>query len=128
MLDHVSIPVADLDRSAAFYDAVHAEIGKVRRKERPGAVGYGPAGRPAPVFWLLRRADGRSAEPGLGLHFSFEAPDRSSVDAFFSAAVERGGQDAGAPGLRPEYTSPFYGTFVIDPDGFKIEAVCRRPV
>jgi catechol 2,3-dioxygenase-like lactoylglutathione lyase family enzyme len=127
MLDHVSIPVADLDRAAAFYDAVLAEIGLARRKQRPGAIGYGPTTRPAPVFWLLQRADRGSAEPGLGLHLSFEAPDRTSVDAFFALAIERGGRDAGAPGLRPEYTSPFYGTFVIDPDGFKIEAVCRLP-
>jgi catechol 2,3-dioxygenase-like lactoylglutathione lyase family enzyme len=125
MLDHVSIPVADLERSAEFYDAVLAALGLIRRKERARAIGYGPADRAAPVFWLLQRADRGSAEAGLGLHFSFEAPDRASVDAFFATAIERGGEDAGAPGLRPEYTSPFYGTFVIDPDGFKIEAVCR---
>ena len=124
MLDHVSIPVADLARSAVFYDSVLAVLGLVRRKERPGAIGYGPEGRPAPVFWILERAEG-GATPGPGLHVSLQAADRRCVDAFHAAAIDRGGRDAGAPGLRPQYTQPFYGSFVLDPDGFKIEAVCR---
>lgn len=127
MLDHVSIPVADLDRAAAFYDPVLATIGLQRRKERPGAIGYGPASRAAPVFWILARQDAGSADPGVGLHLSFQAPDRPSVDAFHGTALRLGGRDAGKPGWRPQYTMPFYGAFVLDPDGFKIEAVCRAP-
>ena len=53
-------------------------------------------------------------------------PDRESVDAFYSMALSHGGRDAGIPGERPQYTQPFYGAFVFDPDGFKIEAVCRH--
>ena len=52
--------------------------------------------------------------------------DRASVDAFHSTALRCGGKDAGEPGLRPQYTMPFYGAFVLDLDGFKIEAVCPR--
>ena len=126
MLDHVSIPVSDLDRSARFYDVVLATLGLSRRRERPGAIGFGPATRPAPVFWLLARRDAGAATPGIGLHVSFVAPDRASVDAFYAAALAAGGADAGAPGPRPEYTQPFYGAFVLDPDGFKVEAVCRQ--
>lgn len=126
MLDHLSIPVGDLDRSARFYDAVLATIGYVRRKQRSGAIGYGPASRPAPVFWILARQETESAAPGVGLHISFQAGDRQSVDAFYSAALAQGGRDAGTPGERPQYTQPFYGAFVLDPDGFKIEAVCRE--
>jgi len=127
VIDHVSIPVADVDRAAAFYDAVLATVGLARRKQRPGAIGYGPATRAAPVFWILARQPGDSAIPGVGLHLSFEAPDRPSVDAFHRTALARGGRDAGEPGLRPQYTRPFYGAFVFDLDGFKIEAVCRVP-
>lgn len=126
MIDHVSVPVADLSRAAAFYDAVLATLGLQRRKGRAGAIGYGPAARAAPVFWILVATE-RNAKPGIGLHVSFVAPNRSSVDAFHATALRHGGQDAGAPGPRPQYTQPFYGAYVLDPDGFKIEAVCRLP-
>lgn len=125
MLDHISIPVTDLERAAAFYDAVLATVGLERRKERPGAIGYGTKARNAPMFWILARAAAGGANPGLGLHVSFEAADRSSVDRFYESALRLGGKDAGRPGPRPEYTQPFYGGFVFDLDGFKIEAVCR---
>ena len=127
MIDHISIPVADLTSASAFYDAVLATVGLSRRKERPGAIGYGSPIRAAPVFWILDRVREGSATPGIGLHVSFEAPDRASVEAFHAAALRHGGRDAGAPGLRPQYTMPFYGAFVFDLDGFKIEAVCRVP-
>ncbi|TMA68883.1 MAG: VOC family protein [Deltaproteobacteria bacterium] len=127
MLDHVSIPVWDIERAAQFYDAVLATIGLHRRKERLGAIGYGPATRAAPVFWILRQGGDGSASPGVGLHVSFQGPDRSSVRAFHETALRCGGRDAGEPGLRPQYTMPFYGAFVLDLDGFKIEAVCRAP-
>ncbi len=126
MLDHVSIPVANHERSAAFYDAVLACLGLERRKQRAGAIGYGPVTRAAPVFWILQRSGEGSAAPGLGLHISFQAADRSAVDAFHRTGLAMGGQDAGPPGPRPEYTQPFYGAFLLDPDGFKVEAVCRR--
>lgn len=124
MLDHVSLPVADLRRSAAFYDAALAPLGLVRRKQIAHAVGYGAPSAHAPCFWILGRKDG-SAAAGVGLHVSFQASDRAAVDAFHRAALAAGGTDAGAPGERPEYTQPFYGAFALDLDGFKIEAVCR---
>jgi catechol 2,3-dioxygenase-like lactoylglutathione lyase family enzyme len=127
MLDHISIPVADVDRAAEFYDAALATIGLHRRKERPGAIGYGTETRAAPIFWILKRDSDGSASPGAGLHVSFQAPDRSRVDAFHQTALRCGGVDAGEPGLRPQYTMPFYGAYVYDLDGFKIEAVCRAP-
>ena len=62
-----------------------------------------------------------------GAHFALIAESRSTVRAFHAAAMAHGGREDGAPGLRPEYIPTYYGTFVLDPDGNKIEAVCRRP-
>lgn len=124
MLDHVSIPVEDIECAAAFYDAVLATLDFQRLKQRDDRIGYGPPSRTAPVFWIFQRETG-SAMSGIGLHISFQAGSRGAVDSFHAEALKYGAQDAGRPGWRPEYTMPFYGAYVIDADGYKIEAVCR---
>ncbi len=124
-IDHVSIPVADFERSAKFYDAVLATLGLRRRKQREGAIGWGPDDVLPPIFWIHAREPGH-ATPGIGLHISFRAASRAEVHAFHEAALKLGGRDAGAPGVRPQYTAGFYGCFVYDLDGFKIEAVVRE--
>ena len=126
MLDHVSIPVADLSTAAVFYDAVLSQIGLQRYIQLPDSIGYGLRSAKAPAFWILAKTATNTAEPGVGLHISFSAPDRSSVDAFHGVAMSHGAKDGGKPGDRPEYKLPYYGAFVLDLDGFKIEAVCRR--
>jgi catechol 2,3-dioxygenase-like lactoylglutathione lyase family enzyme len=125
-IDHVSIPVGDFGRAAAFYDAVLATLGLQRRKVRDGAIGYGLDSVAPPIFWILARTDQGAATSGLGLHVSFRAKDRGEVQSFHAAALAHGAQDAGAPGERPQYTAGFYGCFVLDLDGFKIEAVVRE--
>lgn len=122
-IDHISLPVRDFARAAAFYDPVLATLGLRRRKERDGAIGYGPDDVLPPVFWILR-AD--TARAGLGLHVSFRAQDRAQVQAFYDTALAQGGRDAGAPGPRAQYTAGFYGAFVFDLEGYKIEAVVRE--
>jgi catechol 2,3-dioxygenase-like lactoylglutathione lyase family enzyme len=124
-IDHVSIPVADFAKSAAFYDAVLATLGLIRRKQRDGAIGYGPDDVAPPIFWILAREPG-AASAGVGLHISFRAKDRAEVHAFHDTALKLGATDAGPPGVRPQYTAGFYGCFVFDLDGFKIEAVVRE--
>lgn len=126
VLDHVSIAVRDIKRSAVFYDAVLAVLGLQRTSDGDGACGYG--GEPdAPCdFWILEQAGPAAAKPGLGLHVSFRAANRQQVHAFHAAALAQGGRDAGAPGVRPQYSSGFYGAFAFDPDGTKIEAVVRE--
>jgi catechol 2,3-dioxygenase-like lactoylglutathione lyase family enzyme len=125
-IDHVSLPVRDLDEAAAFYDTVLATLGLIRRKQREGAIGYGPDEVAPPIFWILARAVEGSAEPGTGLHVSFRAADRAQVQAFYETALALGGRDSGPPGERPHYTAGFYGCFVLDRDGYKIEAVVRE--
>ncbi|MGE0725819.1 MAG: VOC family protein, partial [Alphaproteobacteria bacterium] len=100
----------------------------VRLYEEGGAAaGYGERSGPA-RFWIGLPHDRRPASAGNGVHVCFAAPDRAAVDAFHRAALAAGGADDGAPGLRPEYHQDYYGAFVRDPDGNKIEAVFRKPV
>jgi catechol 2,3-dioxygenase-like lactoylglutathione lyase family enzyme len=124
-IDHVSIPVADFAKASSFYDAVLATLRLKRRKERAGAIGWGPDDVLPPIFWILARESG-GATPGVGLHISFRAQNRAEVNAFHATALAHGARDAGAPGERPHYTAGFYGCFVFDLDGFKIEAVVRE--
>ena len=121
MLHHISFGVANLERSAAFYDAVLAPLGYFRVWEAKGAIGYGVRdGEDKLALKLQREA---KLAPGPGFHLAFAAPDREAVAAFHRAALSHGGEDNGAPGLRPQYGPAYYAAFVVDPDGYRIEAV-----
>ena len=126
MLDHISIPVRDFDRAARFYDAVLRTIGLTRTRDREGQIGYGTEVPLPPVFWIHAHSGDNAARAGIGLHISFRVKSREEVHAFHAAGLKHGGKDAGAPGPRPQYTAGFYGAFVLDPEGFKIEAVVRE--
>lgn len=121
MLDHVSIGVADIARSKAFYDAALAPLAIVAKYAEGGALGYGDE---RIFFWVSASERPVPADPASGLHFCFAAPSRASVDAFHAAALKAGGRDNGPPGLRADYGPDYYAAFVIDPDGYRIEAYC----
>ncbi|HEY9104794.1 VOC family protein [Chitinimonas sp.] len=130
MLHHLSFGVADIDRAAAFYDATLAALGygrvweDIEDGEPDSAVGYGlETGKD--LFAIKQRGTAASP-PGAGFHLAFTAPSREAVDRFHTAALAHGGQDNGAPGLRPDYGPHYYAAFVIDPDGYRIEAVINR--
>ena len=119
ILSHVSIGTNDFDRAVAFYDNVLPTLGIRRVMEYPGAVAYG---KEFPEFWVQEPIDGQAASTGNGTHFGFLALSREAVDAFHAAALAAGGVDDGAPGPRPLYGDPYYGCFIRDLDGHKIEA------
>lgn len=119
ILSHVSIGVRDLGRAAAFYDDVLQTLGIGRIMEHPGAVAYG---RRYPEFWIQEPLDGKESTVGNGTHIAFDAGSKAEVDAFHDAGLRAGATDAGKPGPRPDYGHPYYGCFLRDPDGHKIEA------
>lgn len=120
ILSHVSIGSKDFDRAVVFYDAVLATLGCRRVLEHPGAVAYG---RRFPEFWVQTPIDGQPAQTANGSHFSFLAASREAVHAFYDTALAHGGRGDGKPGPRPHYGPPYYGCFVRDLDGHKIEAM-----
>ena len=125
MIDHAGISVSDWARSRTFYDAAMAALGAkllyMVPEQFTGGAKVGGYGREKPDFWLHEGKDS-----GPGRHYAFTARSRAEVDAFHRAAIEAGGRDNGAPGLRPHYHANYYGAFVFDPDGNNIEAVCHR--
>jgi catechol 2,3-dioxygenase-like lactoylglutathione lyase family enzyme len=119
-ISHVSVGVNDVQRAQAFYDPLMKILGLKVRQADGESVDYGNENL---VFSLETPVDGGKATPGNGVHIAFSAPDRATVDAFYREAMKLGARDAGAPGLRPQYSATYYGAFVLDPDGNKIEAV-----
>ena len=120
VISHVSLGTNDLPRARAFYDAVLATLQIRLVMDFPTAAAYG---RTFPEFWIQMPHDQSRATTGNGIHICFLANSIAEVNAFHATALELGGQDDGAPGLRPEYTATYYGAFVRDLDGNKIEAM-----
>ena len=120
MFDHLGLGVSDYAASKAFFLKALQPLGVGIVMEGEHGLGLGPKGKPA--LWLFQTA-GKPAP----LHIAFTAENRQQVQDFHRAALEAGGQDNGAPGLRPIYHPNYYGAFVIGPDGHNVEAVCHRP-
>ena len=120
MIDHVSVAVADLARSAKFYEAVLAPLGLARLVTREATIGFGKA---YPEFWINLRSGLPTVPQSTGIHICLRTRGEDSVRAFHAAALANGGADAGAPGPRQAAMTTYYGAFVFDPDGNKIEAV-----
>lgn len=123
MFDHVSIGVADISRARAFYDETLKTLGYARLSDGETSLGYGEK---EVGLWIGKAAKPVKADRESGLHFCFVAKDRKSVDAFHAAALRNGGKDNGKPGVRSDYSPTYYAAFVIDPDGYRIEAHCGK--
>lgn len=128
MIDHTGINISDFENSKEFYTKALAPLGYQLLKEFDASVtgfislaGFGIDGKPD--FWITQ---GEVNTPRI--HIAFRAQTREMVQAFYTAALEAGGRDNGAPGLRPNYHPDYYGAFVLDPDGHNIEAVCHIPI
>jgi len=129
MIDHMTVLVSDYTRSIKFYlqalkplgYAMTMELDDVTYPQLPSTffVGLGVNGKPD--LWL------RPSKVVAPTHVAFRAESRAIVDAFFKEALAAGGTSNGEPGLRPEYHANYYAAFVLDPDGYNIEAVCHKP-
>jgi catechol 2,3-dioxygenase-like lactoylglutathione lyase family enzyme len=126
LLDHVSIGVPDIAAARPFYDAIMNALGARKVYDRPDAIGYGERCSaddlrssclaiyldPAPITASRR-------------HWCFKAATREQVDDFHKLGIAAGGRSDGDPGLRSHYHDQYYGAFLVDPAGNKVEAVCH---
>jgi len=120
MIDHVSLSVRDLAASAAFYERLLAPLGYRKLVERPAAVGFG---KKYPELWLNARPGMAPAPSNPGAHVALRAASEDAVRAFHAAALAGGGASDGEPGPRQAAMTTYYGAFILDPDGNKLEAV-----
>ena len=118
IIDHVGLTITDYQRSKTFYSNILAPLGIDLIMEHDGWAGFGKLGRPE--FWLQTKATIQK-----GLHIAFKAYDCEAVDAFYYAALSAGGKDNGPPGLREIIHPHYYAAYVIDCEGYNIEAVCH---
>ena len=120
MIDHVSVAVSDLADSANFYTEVLEPLGMARMVDREATVGFG---KKYPEFWLNARPDMMPVDDGTGHHVGLRAPSREAVITFYERAIDYGGHGDGRPGERQAAMASYFGAFIRDPDGNKIEAV-----
>jgi catechol 2,3-dioxygenase-like lactoylglutathione lyase family enzyme len=123
VIDHITIEVSDLQISKSFYERAFEPLGY--------RLSFGKEG----VFWAFDVGDGSlfeiqhtgSKPPLTHLHVAFRVQSRTEVDSFYHAALQAGAKDNGAPGPRTEYAANYYACFVLDPDGYNIEAMINKP-
>jgi catechol 2,3-dioxygenase-like lactoylglutathione lyase family enzyme len=123
VFDHVKFGVSDYAASKAFYLKALEPLGVALVAEGPPTYGVELCTPDSNSSLCLFQTEERPAH----LHLAFKAKSRQQVEAFYRAALEAGGKDNGAPGLRPHYHANYYAAFVIGPDGHNIEVVCHEP-
>jgi len=120
MIDHVSIPVKDLEFSSRFYESILSQIGYSRLVAKDGTVGFG---KKYADFWLNHRPKISSSSTNDGFHVCLRALSIQQVEGFFKTAISLGAKSDGMPGFREQYHDSYFAAFVIDHDGNKIEVV-----
>jgi predicted lactoylglutathione lyase len=117
MIDHCNLPVSDLAKSRAFYEAVLATLEFPLLAIDADAAGFGCDSW---AFGIVQ-----AELPISRIHVAFKACSHAAVKAFYDAALRAGAQSNGLPGFRPHYGPTYYSAFVYDLDGHNVEAVCR---
>lgn len=119
MFHHVTMRVSDRDASERFLRTVLAPLGIAATGGDDEYL----------QFRDLSIAPARADRPlTTGLHVGLIAPTRDAVDAFWRAGTAAGYESDGEPGPRPEYSSDYYGAFLLDPDGNSVEAMLHGNV
>ena len=117
MIGYVTLGTNDMQRSAAFYDQLLAEIGAKRTWESPRGIGWGVS-QDTPSLAIMKPFDGKPATVGNGVMVALAVDSREKVDRIYKKALELGGKDEGAAGPRGD---GFYAGYFRDLDGNKLD-------
>ena len=127
MLSHVTLGVSDLDRAKAFYERLLATLGYTLKMQADGVIGFGSPSSERIELFICLPFDGQAASAGNGTHVALQAPNRAAVDAFHHIGLGNGASDEGPPGVRPHYHRHYYGAYLRDPFGNKLQACYQKP-
>jgi catechol 2,3-dioxygenase-like lactoylglutathione lyase family enzyme len=123
MFSHITLGTNDWEKAKPFWLAVMATLEHPILFEHEDGIAFGSA--TGPKTFIGPAFNGEAARPGNGVHIAYIVSNRATVDAFHAAALANGGTDEGPPGPRPHYHPNYYGAYVRDPDGNKLQAVCH---
>ncbi len=125
MIGYITLGTADLEKAAAFYDALLGTIGDTRFMEEPDYFIAWSKDEDQAALSVTKPFDQKPATVGNGVMVAmyFETPEQ--VNAFYDKAIELGATCEGQPGFRPQdATSGFYAGYFRDLDGNKLNAFC----
>jgi catechol 2,3-dioxygenase-like lactoylglutathione lyase family enzyme len=117
LVGYATMGTNNINRAAAFYDAIAQKLGATRVWEQDNSVVWSAANGSA--FDLTKPFDGNPATVGNGSMVAFECKDKAGVDAVYNLARSLGAQDEGGPGHRG---GGFYAAYFRDLDGNKLNA------
>lgn len=120
MIGYVTLGTNDLQRAASFYDALLAEIDAKRLWDFGRGIGWGVS-QDKPSLAIMKPFDGNEATVGNGVMVALAVNSREKVDRVHKKALELGGKDEGAVGLRG---GNFYAGYFRDLDGNKLNVFC----
>ena len=123
MFGHITLGCDDWAHARPFWIAIMDVLGHPLFRETDSGAAFGEAA--GQKTFIGPAYNGEPAAPGNGVHIAYLVKDRATVDAFYTAALANGGTDEGPPGPRPHYHPNYYGAYVRDPDGNKLQAVCH---
>ena len=115
MIDHIYLPVSDLNRSSEFYKKVLEPLGIDMPYELDQPPMRGFAINNIPGFWL------KNGEVAKDLYVAFIAKSADAVRASYKAAIDAGATSNKEPSLRPEWRADYFAANIGDPDGYNIE-------
>lgn len=125
MIGYITLGTADLEKAAAFYDALLGTIGATRFMEEPDYFIAWSKGEDQAALSVTKPFDQKPATVGNGVMVALYLETPEQVNAFYDKAIELGATCEGKPGFRPqEATSGFYAGYFRDLDGNKLNAFC----
>lgn len=124
LLDHVSISVHSLEGCVNFYDAIMQALGCEKVYQTSTSLGYGvrcKAGEEDHTCLAIYESEVSNTDDAR--HWCFKASSQEAVIHFYKNGLENGGRCNGKPSIREHYHENYFGAFLFDPSGNRVEAV-----